>query len=216
MDIRKQIKLDIISMKPYYTLKYLIIILAIFFYNSFIMKSPMGMLPMILFYAVMFSSNLFLLGENSGIDSLYKIFSIGSKKVVIARYILAGLIFIVASLLGFSIYAIVSLIKNMPMGIDMLMFIGSNFVLYAIIISVQYPIFFKSGYIKAKTFKFLPIFIIAIIGMALGYFIKDFGPILNFVLENQRMLIIGLCILIVLMLTISITLSIKFYKKRDF
>lgn len=216
MDIRKQIKLDIISMKPYYTLKYLIIILAIFFYNSFIMKSPMGMLPMILFYAVMFSSNLFLLGENSGIDSLYKIFSIGSKKVVIARYILAGLIFIVASLLGFSIYAIVSLIKNMPMGIDMLMFIGSNFVLYAIIISVQYPIFFKSGYIKAKTFKFLPIFIIAIIGMALGYFIKDFGPILNFVLENQRMLIIGLCILVVLMLTISITLSIKFYKKRDF
>ena len=216
MDIRKQIKLDIISMKPYYTLKYLIIILAIFFYNSFIMKSPMGMLPMILFYAVMFSSNLFLLGENSGIDSLYKIFSIGSKKVVIARYILAGLIFIVASLLGFSIYAIVSLIKNMPIGLDMSMVIVINFVLYAIIISVQYPIFFKSGYIKAKTFKFLPIFIIAIIGMALGYFIKDFGPILNFVLENQRMLIIGLCILIVLMLTISITLSIKFYKKRDF
>lgn len=216
MDIRKQIKLDIISMKPYYTLKYLIIILAIFFYNSFIMKSPMGMLPMILFYAVMFSSNLFLLGENSGIDSLYKIFSIGSKKVVIARYILAGLIFIVASLLGFSIYAIVSLIKNMPIGLDMSMVIGINFVLYAIIISVQYPIFFKSGYTKAKTFKFLPIFIIAIIGMALGYFIKDFGPILNFVLENQRMLIIGLCILIVLMLTISITLSIKFYKKRDF
>ncbi|WP_308652575.1 ABC-2 transporter permease [uncultured Anaerococcus sp.] len=216
MDIRKQIKLDIISMKPYYTLKYLIIILAIFFYNSFIMKSPMGMLPMILFYAVMFSSNLFLLGENSGIDSLYKIFSIGSKKVVIARYILAGLIFIVASLLGFSIYAIVSLIKNMPIGLDMSMVIVINFVLYAIIISVQYPIFFKSGYIKAKTFKFLPIFIIAIIGMALGYFIKDFGPILNFVLENQRMLIIGLCILVVLMLTISITLSIKFYKKRDF
>lgn len=216
MDIKNQIKLDIISMKPYYTLKYLIIILAIFFYNSFIMKSPMGMLPMILFYAVMFSSNLFLLGENSGIDSLYKIFSIGSKKVVIARYILAGLIFIVASLLGFSIYAIVSLIKNMPIGLDMSMVIGINFVLYAIIISVQYPIFFKSGYIKAKTFKFLPIFIIAIIGMALGYFIKDFGPILNFVLENQRMLIIGLCILVVLMLTISITLSIKFYKKRDF
>ena len=216
MDIRKQIKLDIISMKPYYTLKYLIIILAIFFYNSFIMKSPMGMLPMILFYAVMFSSNLFLLGENSGIDSLYKIFSIGSKKVVIARYILAGLIFIVASLLGFSIYAIVSLIKNMPIGLDMSMVIVINFVLYAIIISVQYPIFFKSGYIKAKTFKFLPIFIIAIIGMALGYFIKDFGPILNFVLENQRMLIIGICILLALFLAISIILSIKFYKQRDF
>ena len=216
MNIRKQIKLDIISMKPYYTLKNLIILLGISLFYSFINKTPVVMLSMTLTFAVIFSSTPFLLGENSGIDALYKIFSIDSKKVVIGRYILAGLIFIVASLLGFSIYTIVSLIKNMPIGLDMLMFIGIYFVLYAIIISVQYPIFFKSGYIKAKTFKFLPIFIIAIIGMALGYFIKDFGPILNFVLENQRMLIIGLCILIVLMLTISITLSIKFYKKRDF
>lgn len=216
MDIRKQIKLDIISMKPYYTLKNLIIILGIFIYNSFINKSPTGLFIMILFFAVMFSSNPFFLGENSGIDSLYKIFSLDSKKVVIGRYILACLIFMVASLVGFSIYAIVYQIKNMPMGIDMLMFIGIYFVLYAIIISVQYPIFFKCGYTKARTFGFLPIFIIAVIGMALEYFIKDFGPILNFVLENQRMLIIGLCILIVLFLTISITLSIKFYKKRDF
>ena len=216
MDIKKQIKLDIISMKPYYTLKNLIIILGIFLYNSFINKSPIGLVPMILFFAVMYSSNPFLLGENSGIDAIYKIFSINSTKVVIGRYILACLIFMVASLVGFSIYAIVYQIKNMPMGIDMLMFIGSNFVLYAIVISVQYPIYFKYGYAKARIFCFLPIFIIAVIGMALGYFIKDFGPIINFVLEKQRMLIIGLCILIVLFLTISITLSIKFYKKRDF
>ncbi len=216
MDIKKQIKLDIISMKPYYTLKNLIIILGIFIYNSFINKSPIGLVPMTLFFAVMYSSNPFLLGENSGIDALYKIFSINSKKVVIGRYILAGLTFIVASLVGFSIYAVVFLIKNMPIGLDMSMVIGINIALYAIIISVQYPIYFKYGYAKARIFCFLPIFITAVIGMALGYFIKDFGPILNFVLENQGMLIIGLCILVVLMLIISITLSIKFYKKRDF
>ena len=216
MDIKKQIKLDIISMKPFYTLKNLIIILAIFIYISFINKSPMGLVSMTLFFAVVFSSNPFLLGENSGIDALYKIFSIDSKKVVIGRYILAGLIFIVASLLGFSIYAIVSLIKNVPIGLDILMFIGINFALFAIVISFEYPIYFKSGYTKAKNFWFLPIFIIAIIGMILGYFIKDFGPIFNFVLENQRMIIIGICILVVLFLIISITLSIKFYKKRDF
>lgn len=216
MDIKKQIKLDIISMKPFYTLKNLIIILAIFIYISFINKSPMGLVSMTLFFAVVFSSNPFLLGENSGIDALYKIFSINSKKVVIARYILAGLIFIVVSLVGFSIYAIVSLIKNMPMGLDMLMVIGIDFVLYAIVISVQYPIYFKYGYAKARIFSFLPLFIIAAIGMILGYFINDFGPILNFVLENQRMIIVALFILVALFLIISIKLSIKFYKQRDF
>lgn len=216
MNIRKQIKLDIISMKPYYTLKNLIILLGISLFYSFINKTPVVMLSMTLTFAVIFSSTPFLLGENSGIDALYKIFSIDSKKVVIGRYILAGLIFIVASLLGFSIYTIVSLIKNMPIGLDMLMYLGMNFVLFGIIISFQYPMFFKSGYTKAKTFGFLPILIIGILGMLGGYFIKDFGPILNFVLENQRMLIIGICILLVLFLAISIILSIKFYKKRDF
>ncbi|MBZ2386935.1 ABC-2 transporter permease [Anaerococcus murdochii] len=216
MNIKKQIKLDIISMKPYYTLKNLIILSGISLFYSFINESPVVMLSMTLTFAVIFSSNPFLLGENSGIDALYKIFSIDSKKVVIGRYILAGLIFIVASLLGFSIYTIVSLIKNIPIGLDMLMYLGMNFVLFGIIISFQYPIFFKSGYTKAKTFWFLPILIIGILGMLVGYFIKDFRPILNFVLENQRMLIIGICILLVLFLTISIKLSINFYKKRDF
>lgn len=216
MNIKKQIKLDIISMKPYYTLKNLIILSGISLFYSYINKSPLVMLSMTLTFAVMFSSNPFLLGENSGIDALYKIFSIDSKKVVIGRYILAGLIFIVASLLGFSIYTIVSLIKNIPLGLDMLMYLGTNFVLFGIIISFQYPIFFKHGYAKAKTFGFLPILIIGILGMLVGYFIKDFGPILNFVLENQRMIVIGLFILVVVFLAISIILSIKFYKQRDF
>ena len=216
MNIKKQIKLDIISMKPYYTLKNLIILLGISLIYSLINESPAVMLSMTLAFAVMFSTTPFLLGENSGIDALYKIFSIDSKKVVIGRYILAGLIFIVASLLGFSIYTIVSLIKNIPLDLDMLMYLGTNFVLFGIIISFQYPMFFKSGYTKAKTFGYLPILIIGILGMFLGYFIKDFDPILNFVLENQRMLIIGICILLVLFLTISIKLSINFYKKRDF
>lgn len=216
MDIKKQIKLDIISMKPYYTLKNLIILSGISLFYSFINESPVVMLSMTLTFAVIFSSNPFLLGENSGIDALYKIFSIDSKKVVIGRYILAGLIFIVASLLGFSIYTIVSLIKNMPIGLDMLMYLGMNFVLFGIIISFQYPMFFKSGYTKAKIFWFLPILIIGILGMLVGYFIKDFGPIINFLLENQRMIIVELFILVALFLAISIILSIKFYKQRDF
>ncbi|WP_311537303.1 ABC-2 transporter permease [uncultured Anaerococcus sp.] len=216
MDIKKQIKLDIISMKPYYTLKNLIIPLGIVLIYSYINKSPFVMLSMTLSFAVIFSTFPFLLGENSGIDGLYKIFSIDSKKVVIGRYILAGFIFIFANLIGFSIYIIISLIKNMPVGLDMSMLIGINFIIYSVIISFQYPMFFKYGYTKAKTFGYLPILIIGILGMVIGAFIKDFGPILKFVEENESMIVIGLVILIVIFLTISIKLSINFYKKRDF
>ena len=216
MNIKKQIKLDIISMKPYYTLKNLIIITVLSLFYSTTMKSPASMLSITMIFAVIFSSNPFLLGENSGIDALYKIFSIDSKNVVIGRYILACLLFIATSTIGLIVYTIISLVKNMSIDIDILMYIAIDFVIYSIIIFIQYPIFFKYGYTKAKNFIFLPIFIVVIIGMIAGSLIKDFRPILNFVKENQTMIIIGLIILVVLLLLVSIKLSINFYKKRDF
>lgn len=143
MDIKKQIKLDILSMKPYYTLKNLIILVGLALFYAYIMKSPSVILSMTMTFAIIFSSFPFLLGENSGIDGLYKIFSIESKEVVIGRYILAGLLFIGTSLIGLLIYIISSIIKNMPMDNNVLMVLAINFVIYAIIISFQYPIFFK-------------------------------------------------------------------------
>ena len=216
MNIKKQIKLDIISMKPYYTLKNLIIITVLSLFYSTIMKSPATMLSITMIFAVIFSSNPFLLGENSGIDALYKIFSIDSKDVVIGRYILACLLFIATSAIGLIVYTIISLVKNMSIDIDILMYIAINFIIYSIIISTQYPIFFKYGYAKAKTFGFLPIFIIGIIVMLVGSLIKDFSPVLNFVKENQTMILIGFFVLIVLIVIISIKLSLNFYEKRDF
>lgn len=216
MNIKKQIKLDIISMKPYYTLKNLIIITVLSLFYSTTMKSPASMLSITMIFAVIFSSNPFLLGENSGIDALYKIFSLDSKDVVLGRYILAGLLFIATSIIGLTIYTIISLAKNMSIDNDKLVYIAINFIIYSIIISTQYPIFFKYGYAKAKTFGFLPIFIIGIIVMLVGSLIKDFSPILNFVKENQTMIIIGLITLVVLLLLVSIKLSINFYTKRDF
>ena len=58
MNIKKQIKLDIISMKPYYTLKNLIILSGISLIYSFINESPVVMLSMTLTFAAMFSSML--------------------------------------------------------------------------------------------------------------------------------------------------------------
>ena len=52
--------------------------------------------------------------------------------------------------------------------------------------------------------------------MDIRYFIKDFSLILNFVKENQIMIIASLFILVIIFLIVSINLSINFYKRRDF
>ena len=216
MNISKQIKLDIISMKPYITIKNFAIMTFIAFLYMYIMKSPVITISMAVLFGIIFSSYPFLLGENSGIDGLYRVCGINSKGHVIARYILAYIIFFIVSIFGIIYYLLIALVKDYPIGTDIFRMIGMNLVFFTLIIGFQYPIFFKYGYSKAKTFGFLPIFIIGIIGMLAGTFIKDFGQIISFVKENQKILLIGLIILVVLLLIISIKLSINFYKKRDF
>ena len=51
--------------------------------------------------------------------------------------------------------------------------------------------------------------------MAIRYFIKDFGPILNFVQENKTMIAVFFC-LVVIFLIVSIKLAIKYHKKKIF
>lgn len=216
MNIRKQIKLDLISIKPYITFKNFSIMTFIAFLYMYIMKSPVITISMAVLFGIIFSSYPFLLGENSGIDGLYRIYGINSKELVIARYILAYIIFFTVSIFGIIYYLLIALVKDYPIGTDIFGMIGMNLVFFTLMIGFQYPIFFKYGYLKAKTFGFLPIFIIGIIGMLAETFIKDFGPIISFVKENQKILLIGLIILVVLLLIISIKLAINFYKKRDF
>lgn len=216
MNIKKQIKLDIISIRPYLTIKNFAIMTFIPLLYMYMMDSPVITLSMAMVFGIIFSSYPFLLGENAGIDGLYRICGISSKELVIARYIMAYIIFISVSIFGIIYYLLISLIKDYPIGMDIFEMIGINFLFFTLMICYQYPIYFKYGYAKAKTFGFLLILIIGILGMVGGYFIKDFTLIINFLEENEMMIVIGLFILFAIFLAISVKLAFKFYKQRDF
>lgn len=216
MNVKKQIKLDLISIKPYFTLKNLIIFLGIVIFYMFINNSPNIIISLSMIIAMIYSSFPFLVGENADIDGVYRLLSIGSRDIVIGRYILALIFYLCSFILGFVFYLIVATIKDFPIDLDILFSLGINFPVFAIIISLQYPIYFKYGYAKAKTWTLLPIFIIGIIGMLAGFFIKDFDQLINFIYQNKDLIIIISIILLILIITISIKLSVKFYKQRDF
>ena len=216
MNIKKQIKLDLISIKPYFTLKNLLIFSGIAIFYMFITKSPNILLTMSIFFAMIFSSYPFLVGDNSGIDGIYRLFSIDSKNVVLARYILALIIYALASIIGLIYYLIASMIKTYPIDMDILINFGVNFLVFAMIISLQYPIYFKYGYTKAKTFALLPIFIIGGLGMVLGLFKENLKGVYQFIFSHKEVMMIAFGILVLLIILSSIKLSIKFYKKRDF
>lgn len=216
MNISKQIKLDIISIKPYLTIKNFIIFFGIGIFYMIISNSPNIIISMSMILAMVYSSYPFLVGDDSGIDGFYKLLAIDSKDVVIGRYILALIFYFASSILGFIFYLIVATIKDFPIDLDILFGLGINFLVFVIIICLQYPIYFKYGYKKAKTWILLPIFIIGIIGMIAGFFIKDFDRIINFIYQNKELIIIFSIILLILIIAISFKLAVKFYKKRDF
>ena len=216
MNISKQIKLDIISIKPYLTIKNFIIFFGIGIFYMIISNSPNIIISMSMILAMLYSSYPFLVGDDSGIDGFYKLLAIDSKDVVIGRYILALIFYFASSILGFIFYLIFATIKDFPIDLDILFGLGINFLVFVIIICLQYPIYFKYGYKKAKTWILLPIFMIGIIGMIAGFFIKDFDRIINFIYQNKELIIIFSIILLILIIAISFKLSVKFYKKRDF
>lgn len=216
MDIRKLIKLDFISIKPYFTLKNLLIMTALAFVYTKLMNSPSMIISITMIFAMLFSSYPFLIGENSGIDGLYRIFGINSKDVVIGRFTLAGLIYIATSIIGIIYYMLLTLVSDLVFTKEIFLFILTNFLVYGLITSIQYPIFFKYGYTKAKTFAFLPIFIIGILGMLGGFLIEDLDSVFNFI-DSHIELFLGISIIVVIIvILLSIILSIKFYKRRDF
>lgn len=216
MDIRKQIKLDLISIKPYMTFKNFAVMTFMAILYMYIMGSPVITISLAMLFGIIFSSYPFLLGENSGIDGLYRIYGISSKEVAIARYIIACIIFVLVSIFGFFYYLIIALIKNLPIGIDILEMIAINFVIFTLMVSFQYPIYFKYGYTKAKTFALIPIFIIGGMGMVLGLFKENLKGIYQFMFSHKEVMMVVFGILVLLIIVISIKLSIKFYKKRDF
>lgn len=216
MDIRKLIKLDIISIKPYFTLKNLLIMTVLAFVNMRLMDSPSMIISITMIFAMLYSSYPFLIGENSGIDGLYRIFGINPKDVVIGRFTLAGLIYIATSIIGIIYYILLTLVSDLVFTKEIFLFILTNFLVYGLITSIQYPIFFKYGYTKAKTFAFLPIFVIGILGMLGGFLIEDLDSVFNFI-DSHIELFLGIFILVVIIIILlSIILSIKFYKRRDF
>lgn len=216
MDIRKLIKLDFISIKPYFTLKNLLIMTVLAFVYTKLMNSPSMIISITMIFAMLFSSYPFLIGENSGIDGLYRIFGINPKDVVIGRFTLAGLIYIAISIIGIIYYMLLTLVSDLVFTKEIFLFILTNFLVYGLITSIQYPIFFKYGYTKAKTFAFLPIFIIGILGMLGGFLIEDLDSVFNFI-DSHIELFLGISIIVVIIvILLSIILSIKFYKRRDF
>ena len=215
-DINKIVNLDYISIKPYFTLKNLIIMIFLYLVYFFVTSNPLTANSAILIFSIVYSSYPFLIGEEAGIDSLYRIFGIKSEKVVLGRYIFALVLFIFALLISMVFSIIFSFFVETA---DIREFLATSLaylLVYLIFISFKYPLYFKFGYKKAKSISALTFAFIGLLSFLVMAFKDSLNDLFVFMGNNIFMSLLISLLLVLLIVFISISLSQKFYKNRDF
>lgn len=215
-DIKKIVNLDYISIKPYFTLKNLIIMIFLYLVYFFVTSNPLTANSAILIFSIVYSSYPFLIGEEAGIDSLYRIFGIKSEKVVIGRYFFALVLFIFALLISIVFSIIFSFFVETT---DIREFLATSLaylLVYLIFISLKYPLYFKFGYKKAKSISALTFALIGLLYFLVMALKDSLSDLFIFMENNIFMTLLISLILVLVIFIISIKSSQKFYKNRDF
>ena len=215
-DIKKIVNLDYISIKPYFTLKNLIIMICLYLVYFFITSNPLTANSAILIFSIVYSSYPFLIGEEAGIDSLYRIFGIKSEKVVLGRYVFALVLFIFALLISIVFSTIFSFFVETA---DIREFLATSLaylLVYLVFISLKYPLYFKFGYKKAKSISALTFALIGLLYFLVTALKDSLNDLFIFMENNIFMTLLISLILVLVIFIISIKSSQKFYKNRDF
>ncbi|MBU5668523.1 ABC-2 transporter permease [Peptoniphilus sp. MSJ-1] len=212
-EIKKILKLDWVTTRPYFTIKNLLVMIflcAILFFST---KNPLTTVSMPLIFAILYSSYPFLVGEDAGIDALYRIFGIKSKNVVLGRYIFSVFLYIGFALFGLLVALVLFLLGNKINASEVLGSYGIYTIIYLLIVNFQYPFFFKLGYQKARLVAMVGIFLFG--GIA-GALFAGFSELILSLSQNPTVLIIAGLVMIAIIFAISINFSIRFYRKKDF
>ena len=220
--LSKFVKLDFFTVKPYFTVKNLLLYGAVVLFLTIMSADISAGLGIGMMFATMHTGYPFIAGEKCNMDALYITLSAGKKTVVLGRYIftmlfnlcfvLAVFAFSIAVMLaygifgnGFQMAASSSLLLLMP-------------ALFMAMQAIQLPLYFKFGYAKAKFISMIPFAALMAGYMAFTGFLgglSGLGETLSGVFAGSFAYIAVGAVFLVIVFT-SYRLSLAFYKKREF
>lgn len=217
------IRLDYITIKPYLTKKNLLIFAAVALIMLFSSDSSASAIGILMFYASIYAGYPFAVGEKSGIDSLYTVLSIERKTVVSGRYLFTLVLNMCFGLLAYVFSFIASLLLQKEFNSrEALMVTIVIFLVYSIIQAIQLPIYFKLGYTKAKFIAYLPFIGLFLLVMGFSSLIKNLklqkqaGNLFAWFSGNPKLsAFFGIASWLIIF-GISYSISLAYYKKRDF
>ena len=112
--ILKVAVLDYKTIKPYLTMKNLLIVLGVTFFLAYVNKNTLIPLSIVSVFVTIYLSYPFAVGEQNGIDPLYRILGLTRKEVVLGRYLWAFSMNLIGILFGLLLSFLLSLLLSLP------------------------------------------------------------------------------------------------------
>ncbi len=221
------VRLDFKTVKPYLTIKNLLIFAAVALFLSAINGTVEMSLGIGFMLGTIFISYPFAVGEKSNMDALYTTLSVKRKTVVLGRYLFVLLFN--AFCLAFSfVFAAVGVLGARAAGAfqnsggDTLPIILAFSGIMILMQAVQLPIYFKLGYARAKFVSTIPFAV-----FIAGYFafmsvaqdsevMAKVSASLANVLNNRALFAVIAVLVLALAISVSYCLSLSAYRKREF
>jgi len=196
------------------------VLLPLLFVIAFGLAVPGGGVPVLVgaTVAVVSVSYLFQADERGLLDTLYATTSVSRRDVVIGRYLTIIFYAIVAAALGVVISLVGDAIDHHSFGWPVLAtaLLGA-FVVIAVGVSAQLPIYFALGFTKARPLMFIPILLVGGVGVVViqfGVLKRIGGDIVSWTMNNPAIDAIGLVVGIALLM-LSASIAVARYARRE-
>jgi len=221
------VRLDFMTVKPYFTIKNLLIYVALAVYMAIMSRNIGTAIGIGLMIATLNIGYPFALGEKSNMDALYATLGADRKTIVKGRYVFS-LLLNVCAIVFVTVFSLIALTFTSFFGSSewvLVESLGATMAiasLFMIVQSIQIMMFFKLGYAKAKFFSILPFFFISAFVAYLVMSTRGSGMpegvnafIQSFV-SNGLAIATATIALLAIVIFISYKLSLVFYLKREF
>jgi hypothetical protein len=215
--------MDFMTVKPYFTIRTLLIYAGVAVFLTYASGSAYSSVSVGMMLGTMFVGYPFAVGEKSNMDALYATLSVDRKTVVLGRYLFTLALNFLAVLSSF-VLASVSLLAARRFDFaletaDALWAVIALAIVFAVVQSVQLPIFFKVSYSKAKFLSVVPY-----LAIMAGYFTVSLTggdsirppEFLLKLLDNIETSLLFAAFALLIIVYVSYNLSVSFYKKREF
>ncbi len=217
------LKLDFITVKPYFTGKNLLLLLAVPAFLAYFTDTGMGTLFFLMGYGALYVSYPFAVGEQNGIDALYVTLNVRRREVVLGRYLFALCADVCTCAVGIACTAAVSALKGAVLDWGAVFPVScAALAFFSLVQAVQLPLFFRFGYAKAKMLSMLPflavpLFVILYDGAGkeggTARFLAQTGTWID---ANSLLALAIAAVLWAFIMFVSYDISCSVYRKRDF